>query len=67
LDLLDFSQQKPPVKILQAFEMRKDCAQEAIDTQGWCPQEGKGLGGAKRVHTDAAHAKLRKLLKVPDA
>ena len=57
----------PDVKILQAFEMRKDCAQEAIETQGWCPQEGKGRGGAKRVHTDASYAKLRKLLKVPDA
>ena len=32
----------PSVKILQAFEMRKDCAVEAIETAGWCPQEGKG-------------------------
>ena len=32
----------PDVKILQAFEMRKDCAQEALETDGWCPNEGKG-------------------------
>ena len=54
----------PPVKILQAFEMRKDCAQEAITTDGWCNQEGKGLGGAKRVHVDASYAALRKRLKI---
>ena len=53
----------PPVKILQAFEMRKDCAQEAIDTDGWCPTEGKGLGGAARVHKDPAYSDLRKRLK----
>ena len=54
----------PPVKILQAFEMRRDCAQEAIATDGWCNQEGKGLGGSKRVHVDASYAALRKRLKV---
>ena len=53
----------PPVKILQAFEMRKDCAQEAIETEGWCPTEGKGRGGSKRVHTDQAYATLLKRLK----
>ncbi len=31
----------PGVKILQAFEIRRDCAQEAIETGGWCPAEGK--------------------------
>ena len=46
--------QLPDRKILQAFEMRRDCAQEAIETARWCPQEGKGKGGAKRVHVDAA-------------
>lgn len=50
----------PGVKILQAFEMRKDCAQEAIETDGWCPQEGKGRGGARRVHVGAAYDQLRK-------
>ncbi len=53
----------PPVKILQAFEMRRDCAHEAIATDGWCNQ-GKGLGGSKRVHMDASYAALRKRLKV---
>jgi hypothetical protein len=56
----------PPVKIRQAFEMCKDCAQEAIDTDGWCPNEGKGLGGAARVHHDAAYSDLRKRLKIED-
>ena len=52
----------PDRKILQAFEMRRDCAQEAIETEGWCTQEGSGKGGAKRVHVDAAYAALRNLL-----
>ena len=56
----------PPVKILRAFEMRKDVAQEAIVTEGWCPQEGKGRGGAKRVHTGASYAELRKKLKIDE-
>ena len=54
----------PPVKILQAFEMRRDCAHEAIETDGWCNMEGKGRGGAKRVHVDASYSALRKLLKI---
>ena len=33
--------------------MRKDCAAEALETEGWCPNEGKGRGGAKGAHTDA--------------
>ena len=53
----------PPVKIFQAFEMRKDCVQEAIETEGSCTLEGKGRGGAKRVHADPAYKKLRKRLK----
>ena len=57
----------PDVKILQAFEMRKDCAQEALETDGWCPNEGKGRGGSKRVHTDASYAWLRKKLKFSDS
>ena len=36
-----------PVNNLQAFEMRKDCAQEVIDTDGWCSMEGKGRGGLR--------------------
>jgi len=48
----------PLVKILRAFEMRKDCGQEAIETNGWCPSEGKGRGGSGRVHTDPAYADL---------
>ena len=57
----------PDVKILQAFEMRKDCAAEALETEGWCPNEGKGRGGAKRVHTDASYAELRMLLGIQDS
>ena len=57
----------PDVKIPQAFEMRKDCAQEAPETDGWCPNEGKGRGGSKRVHTDASYAWLRKKLKFSDS
>jgi len=42
----------PDVKILQASKMRKDCAAEAIEDGGWCNCEGKGRGGAKRVHVE---------------
>ena len=51
--------QLPPVKILEAFEMRRDVAHETLETNGWCPNEGKGRGGAKRVHEDSAYAELR--------
>ena len=44
----------PDVKALRAFEMRKGCAQESTETEGWCPQEGKGKGGAHRVHVGAS-------------
>jgi len=57
----------PNVKILQASEMRKDCAAEALETKGWCPNEDKGRGGAKRVHTDASYAELRALLGIQDS
>ena len=40
----------PDVKILRAFEMRRDCAKEALENDGWCETEGKGRGDAKRVH-----------------
>jgi hypothetical protein len=39
--------------------MRRDVAQEPLDTGGWCPMEGKGLGGSKRAHDDAAYAICR--------
>ena len=54
----------PLKKILIAFEWRKDCAQEAIETDGWCPMEGNGRGGSIRVHNDQAYAKLRERLKI---
>ena len=40
-------------KALQAFEMRKDVAAEAIEDGGWCNNEGKGRGGAGCVYKDA--------------
>jgi len=43
----------PDVKILQAFEMRRDCASEAPENGGWCENEGRGRHGAKHVHIDA--------------
>ena len=51
--------QLPGIKILEAFEWRRDVAQEALETEGWCPMEGKGKGGSKRVHVDSAYAALR--------
>ena len=54
----------PDVKILQAFEMRKDAAAEVLETDGWCNQEGKRGGGAKRVHVDASYAPLRARLGI---
>jgi hypothetical protein len=49
----------PDVRVLQAFEMRKGCAAEATGDGGWCSSEGKGRGGARRVHEDAFYAQLR--------
>ena len=46
--------------------MRKDCAQEAIETEGWCTMESKGRGGTKRVHADPAYKNLRKRLKIDE-
>ena len=51
-------------KILLAFEMRKDAAQEAFETEGWCPDEGKGRGGSKRVHTTEQYEDLRSRLGI---
>ena len=46
-------------RLQKLFKLRME---EAIETSGWCPQEGKGKGGAKRVHVDATYEPLRKLL-----
>ncbi len=54
----------PPRKIIIAFEWRKACTQEAIETDGWCLTEGNGRGGSIRVHNDQAYAKLRERLKI---
>ena len=54
----------PDVKILQAFEMRKDAAAEVLENDGWCNQEGHGRHGAKRVHVDASYAPLRARLGI---
>ena len=56
----------PNFKIFQALEMRKDCAAEALETEGWCPNEGKGRGGAKGAHADAPYAELLALLGIQD-
>ena len=54
----------PDVKILQAFEMRKDAAAEVLESDWWCNQEGHGRHGAKRVHVDASYAALRARLEI---
>ena len=51
--------QMPPVKVLEAFEIRRDIAQETLDTDGQCSNEGRGLGGARRVYESEAYATLR--------
>ena len=56
----------PDFRIFQAFEMRKDCAAEILETEGWCQNECKGRGGAKRARTDAPCAELRALLGLHD-
>ena len=47
--------------ILEAFEWRRDVAQEAFGTEGWCPMKGKGKEGSKRAHQDSAYAAHRTL------
>jgi hypothetical protein len=54
----------PEEKVLRAFEMRKDCANEVLESAGECDLEGKGRGGSKRVHNDPAYAGIRKRLKL---
>jgi len=53
-----------PVKILFGFEMRKDCAHEAIANGGLIDGEGKGRGGSKRVLESPEYAQLRMHLKI---
>jgi hypothetical protein len=50
--------QLPGMKILEAFEWRRDAAQEALDTEGCCPMERKGKGGSKVAFQDSAGAAL---------
>ena len=54
----------PDKKILMWFEMRRDVATEALANAGWCDSEGKGGGGAKRVHEDASYTALRARLGI---
>ena len=54
----------PLRKILTSFEWRRDVAQEAIETEGWCPHEGKEGKGHKRVYEGTDYAELRKKLKI---
>ena len=54
----------PLVKILRAFEMRRDVAASALENEGDCTEEGKGRGGAHRVHSSPSYAALRAALGV---
>ena len=54
----------PMVKVLRAFEMRRDVADEMLILDGACPTEGKGGRGAHRVHTHPAYAPLRARLGI---
>ena len=54
----------PMVKVLRAFEMRRDVADEMLREHGACPTEGKGGRGAHRVHTHPAYAPLRARLGI---
>ena len=56
----------PVVKVLRAFEMRRDIANEALANDGWCETEGKGGGGAKRVHTEPCYAALRRKFNIEE-
>ena len=48
-----------PSSVKVAFEMRRDLAQETLETDGLCPMEGRYCGAAQRVHEDAAYAANR--------
>ncbi len=47
------------VKILRALKMRMNSTKEAIETNGWCPSEGKERDGSGRAHT-ARHSQIPK-------
>ncbi len=49
----------PQRKILTSFEWRRDVSQKATETEGWCPHEGKGGKGHKRVYEGEDNAELR--------
>lgn len=55
----------PDIKILQAFEMRKDFSQEVLETEGFCPNKEKGRGDAPRVHKHEEYEGLRSVLGIP--
>ena len=42
----------------------QDCAAEAIETDGCCPNKGKMRSGVMRVNTDAPYAELREILGI---
>ena len=44
------------MKALEGFEMRRVMAKETLDTDGQCPNEGRGLVGARRVYESEACA-----------
>ena len=54
----------PLVKILRAFEMRRDVAASALENEADCTDEGKGRGGAHRVHSSPSYATLRAALGI---
>jgi hypothetical protein len=57
---------KPLVKILRAFEWRRDVASDALETDGWCETEGNNRGGAKRVHTDISYRSIHRMLNIEE-
>ena len=51
--------QMPPVRVLEAIGIFRDGAQETLDTDGQCPNEGRGLRGTRRVYESEAYATIR--------
>jgi hypothetical protein len=47
------------MKIIETCKWLSDVAQEALGTEGSCPMEGKGKGGAKLANVESAYAALR--------
>ena len=50
----------PSLKFTTAFEMLNDVCDEALETEGECPEEGKGRGAGRRSHT--IHIDLQKFI-----